>query len=318
MADAPPCPACGGPTAFVCRAILYPGAERDARECAACASAFYWPVPSFEDIARCYPPAYYGGFFRQYWKDYYKGRALAARLSRWRPDGDFLDVGCALGTLAAGVRDHSRWRARGLEFSARAAQLGQGLNGMEISAAPLSSAPFENESFDFIHINNVLEHESDPGAALAAAARLLRPGGRLELTVPNGPVDFAPNKTLFRRWGRAVPTRHGGHLYFFSRRGLRALLAARGFRVLSARSFHFKLGAKARGLWPGAYKRFAKPAPPPGDAGVPPELTLEQGRALIPPAPSWPLYAASHAWRRAWRLSWSDFGYDFEIAAERR
>jgi len=79
------CPVClGGPTSFACKALLYAGAERDVHECAACGAAFYSPIPSLADIGRCYPPAYYGGFFKQYWKDFYKGRAIAERLTAWR------------------------------------------------------------------------------------------------------------------------------------------------------------------------------------------------------------------------------------------
>ena len=313
------CPVCrAGAPAFACKALLYAGCERDVSECASCGAAFYWPVPSFEDIGRCYPPAYYGGFFKQYWKDFYKGRALAERLTPWRTRGDFLDVGCALGTMLAGLREHSSWTARGMEFSKEAAELGRALNKAEIANAPLSAAPWPAASFDYVHINNVLEHESDPRAALESAARLLRAGGRLELTVPNGPVDFLPNKTLSAKWGRAVPTRHGGHLFFFSRRALEKILTDSGFRVLSIKSFHLKLGAKARGWLPRSYKQFKKPLPPVDPNAKPAPFSLEQGQALIPPAPSWPLYRLSNDWRRAWRFASSDFGYDFEVFAEKR
>lgn len=313
------CPVCraGAPT-FACKALLYAGCEREIHECAACGAAFYWPVPSLEDIGRCYPPAYYGGFFKQYWKDLYKGRAIGERLTPWRAKGDFLDVGCALGTMAAGVRERSGWTARGLEFTKEAAELGRALNGIEIVSAPITTAPWPNESFDYVHINNVLEHEYDPRGALAAAARLLKPSGRLELTVPNGPVDLLPNRTLSRKWGRSVPTRHGGHLFFFSRRALEKILADCGFRVLAIKSFHLKLGAKARGWLPRSYKQFKKPLTPIDMNAKPAPFTLEQGKALIPPAPSWPLYRLSNNWRRAWRFSSSDFGYDFEVTAEKR
>ena len=297
--------------------MLYAGCERDIHECARCGAAYYFPVPAVEDVARCYPPAYYGGFFRQYWKDYYKGRALALRLSSWRESGDFLDVGCALGTMLAGLRDHSRWGVRGLEFSDAAADLGRRLNRVEIVSVPLSAAPWPPASFDYIHVNNVLEHESDPRAALSAAARLLRPGGRLELTVPNGPVDLLPNRTLSRKWGRPVPTRHGGHLFFFSRRALEQVLSDCGLRVLSIRAFHLKLGMKARGWLPRAYKNFAKPLTSVDPSAKPASFTLEQGRALIPRPPNWPLYRLSNAWRRFWRFSGSEFGYDFEVFAEK-
>jgi SAM-dependent methyltransferase len=314
----PGCPVClDGEPRFACRAVLYAGCERDVYDCARCGAAYYFPMPSGEDIGRCYPPVYFEGFFKQYWKDYYKGRAFAERLTAWREEGDFLDVGCALGTMLAGVRDHSRWRVRGIEFSPAAADLGSRLNGLEIKPVPLARAPWPAGSFDFVHINNVLEHESDPRAALAAAAGLLKPGGRLELTVPNGPVDLLPNRTLSEKWGRAVPTRHGGHLFFFSKRALETVLPACGLRVLSIRGFHLKLGAKARGWTPNAYRQFAQELKPVAAGAPPRSLSLEEGRAQIPPARNWTLYKLSDRWRRLWRFSGNEFGYDFEVLAEK-
>lgn len=312
------CPVClHGAARFACPAQLCLDCVKEIHECPDCGAAFYLPPPSPEEIARCYPPVYFGTFFKQYWKDYYKGRALALRLAGWRTSGDFLDTGCALGTMPAGLRDHSNWRVRGLELSARAAELGRGLNGVDIVSAPLSEAPYPPESFDYILLNNVLEHEPAPRAAVASVARLLRPGGRLELIVPNGPIDLLPNRTLSRRWGRPVHTRHGGHLFFFSRRSLLRLLSDFKLRVLSLRGFHFKLGLKARGWLPGAYKNFKRDTWGEAAAAKTEEFTLEQGRALIGPAPSWPLYLWNDRFKRLWRLPDNEFGYDFEVIAEK-
>ena len=312
------CPVCGrGRPRFACRAILYAGCEREIHDCPECGAAYYRPMPSYEEIARCYPPVYFRDFLKQYWKDIYKGRALVGRLASWRASGDMLDVGCALGTMLAGVRDHSSWRVKGLEFSPEAAALGAELNGVEISNSPLAKAPWPGGSFDFVHVNNVLEHEADPEGALRAVARLLRPGGRLELTVPNGPVDLRPNRALFAQWGKAVVTRHGGHLFFFSRRALRELLERCGFSVVSIRCFHMKQGAKARGWLPNSYKIFAK-GPRALEEGKRETLTLEQAKALIPGRPNWPLYLGRYRWRRFWRTGLTDFGYDFEVLAEKR
>jgi SAM-dependent methyltransferase len=312
------CPVClASGIRQVCPAVLCLDCVKDIYACPDCGAAFYYPVPSAGEVARCYPPVYFGTFFKQYWRDYYKGRALALRLSRWRTSGDFLDTGCALGTLLAGLRDHSGWRVRGLEFSGAAAELGRRLNGVDIASAPLSEAPYPPESLDYILLNNVLEHEPAPRAAMASVARMLRPGGRLELIVPNGPVDLMPNRTLSRRWGRPVHTRHGGHLFFFSRRSLLGLLASFKLRVLSLRCFHLKLGMKARGWLPGAYRVFKRDTWAEAAAAEAAELCLEQGRALIGPQPSWPRYLRADRAKRFWRFPDSEFGYDFEVMAEK-
>ena len=138
------------------------------------------------------------------------------------------------------------------------------------------------------------------------------------MTVPNGPVDLRPNRDLYRKWGRAVVTRHGGHLYFFSRQALEALLSRCGLAVLSIRSFHFKQGAKARGWLPGAYKLFARDLGQDGSEAAPEVLDAQKARAAIPAAPSWPVYHLRYRLRRLWRWAASDFGYDFEVLAEKR
>jgi SAM-dependent methyltransferase len=45
--------------------------------------------------------------------------------------------------------------------------------------------PLRAETFDLIVASHVLEHLTDPFAAMAEFARLLRPGGRLEIKVPH-------------------------------------------------------------------------------------------------------------------------------------
>lgn len=255
--------------------VCLQGAARPIRsaqayECPDCGAAFRLPEPSPA-------PVDLASAFRGYWDDYHKGRALAPRLGGWRTSGDFLDVGCALGAVPAGLRDHSGWRVRGLEASARAAELGRALNGVDIAGAPLSQAPYPPESFDHILLDRVLEREPAPRAVLAGAADLLRPGGRLEIVVSSAP-------------GR-------GGLIAFSRRSLLRLLADFKLRVLALRRCPAGLAEPPRG------------EPPAGEGP-----TLEQGRALIGPEPSWPLYVWGERLRR---LAGVWLGRGFEVLAEK-
>ncbi len=85
--------------------------------------------------------------------------------------------------------------------------------------------PFESESFDCALSNQVLEHVFNPDDFLKEIVRVLKPGGRLLLSVPfvwdehEQPYDYAR----------------------YSSFGLRALLEKNGFKVLH----HKKLGADA-------------------------------------------------------------------------
>jgi SAM-dependent methyltransferase len=313
------CSVCHDPeTVTICRARLSPGVERDIVYCAHCESAGYDPVPTPDEIARCYPHSYFDDFFRQYWKDYYKGRFLGERLARWKKNGAFLDVGCALGTLLAGVRDFSGWRVNGLEYMPFASEAGRELNGVEIATGGLLQAPWPAASFDYIHANNVIEHEADPVAALRQAAALLKDGGRLHLTIPNGPVDLRPNIALYERLHKAVRTRHSGHLFFFSRRALERLLTEAGFTVLAFKTFHLKSALKAYGWMPRAYRGFLKDSAPENMHASNDKPSVQAMRRLIPAQPSWPLYRMKSQWRQLWRWPFGTWGYDFEILAEKK
>lgn len=317
----PVCLVCNeGLVSPLCEAILYPGKLATLQRCEACLSTYFWPVPSPDDIARCYPHAYFRDFFNQYWKDFYKGRLMGQYLKEWRSAGRFLDVGCALGTFLAGVREGSGWEVKGLEYMPDAARVGRELHGIEIASGGLSSAPWPDDSFDYVHGNNVLEHESAPLAALEAAHRLLRSGGRLRLVLPNGRMDVLANERLSRNGGTPVITRHSGHLFFYSKRGLEKLLGRAGFRLLSIETFHFKTALKARGLTPGADRQFQRSPEALVSAAVTAEkpLTADEMRSLIPPAPYWSAYVLNSRWKRLWRLGRCEWGYDFDLLAEKR
>jgi SAM-dependent methyltransferase len=76
-------------------------------------------------------------------------------------------------------------------------------------AAPL---PFRSETFDTVLCTSVLEHVHDAEAAVSEIVRILKPGGRVLVTVPflypthEAPYDFWRTT----HWGlRSVLTRHG-------------------------------------------------------------------------------------------------------------
>jgi SAM-dependent methyltransferase len=77
--------------------------------------------------------------------------------------------------------------------------------GLEFRRQPAESLLAEGQSFDAILLADVLEHLPQPGSALATALRLLRPCGRILVTVPNGFGPFEIESWLSRLpvFGRA-------------------------------------------------------------------------------------------------------------------
>ena len=94
-----------------------------------------------------------------------------------RPPGSFLDIGCAYGYTLDEARAQG-WSVVGVEPSPAAAQRARELDLRVVpdTDAALSEDP---EGFDVVAMCQVLSHVRDPVAAVASAARVLKPGGLL-------------------------------------------------------------------------------------------------------------------------------------------
>jgi len=117
-----------------------------------------------------------------------RGNALAGSLRELAP-GRMLDIGCA-----------DRWVQRMLPLGVEYIALdfpttGGAMYGSRPDLfADASRLPLADASFDAVVMLEVLEHLRHPRQALAEAARVLRPGGRLLLSMPFlYPIHDAPH-----------------------------------------------------------------------------------------------------------------------------
>ncbi len=137
-------------------------------------------------------------------------------------EGRLLDVGCGAGGLLRFLVE-SGWQGTGVEPSADAAERAR-THGLDVIASTLSESGLPIESFDVISYINVLEHLSDPARELRLALDFLKPGGELQLNVPNFACGLARH---FRaHWFTLDCPRH---LYHFTPDTLQVLLRAAGF-----------------------------------------------------------------------------------------
>jgi SAM-dependent methyltransferase len=100
-------------------------------------------------------------------------------------------------------------------------------------SADATNLPFPDGSFDVIIAAEILEHVPNDGAALAEIARVLRPGGRVAVTVP----AWLPERICWAlsREYHEVP---GGHVRIFTRAELTNKLAAAGLTPTGAHHAH--------------------------------------------------------------------------------
>lgn len=207
-------------------------------ECEGCGLGRFHPMLGAEQIRAFYPHEYYG-------EPGAKFQPLVERLVRLvgarhigflsrglAPGARVLDVGCGRGVVLGGLADRGL-AVHGVEVSESAARGAD--PRAEIRIAPqLAQAGYPDAFFDEVIIWHVLEHLEDPRATLREAHRLLQPGGRLIVAVPN----FASWQA---RWSGAawfhldLPR----HLYHFPLSALCRLLSELGFEIVE--THHFSL-----------------------------------------------------------------------------
>jgi ubiquinone/menaquinone biosynthesis C-methylase UbiE len=166
-----------------------------------------------------------------------------------RSGARLLDVGCGNGDLLRELEGRFEGSLlAGVEISSGRLRLARERLGGRVSLLQTGgkgALPFEDGSFDFVFVTEVLEHLKQPEALLAEARRVLSPGGRLVLTTPNADAflmwplfarvaEAAPGLPLVRR---LLPHEHPLRTLqpidtLLTRGDVEALLERSGFRVL--------------------------------------------------------------------------------------
>jgi SAM-dependent methyltransferase len=211
--------------------------------------------------------ARYRDLFERHWWWRARERVILDALERHRPAAGWrtvLDVGCGDGlffdTLAAldGVT-----LVEGVEPAAALVSPGGALRE-RIHVAPFDARFQPGRRYSLVLMLDVLEHLSDPAAALTHAVSLLEPGGVFLATVP----------AFMTLWTRHDELNH--HYTRYTARRFAELAESAGLRVDETRYFfHWTAAAK---LGTRLAERFitAKPAPP----RIPPE-PLNRGLYLL-------------------------------------
>ena len=230
-----PCPVCDARVAVPFLAIE--GFAPPVVRCG-CGLGRFAVTPDENEVLSLYPAVYYGvpGIkFRGPVE--WLVRIVGARHLRFltrglRPGARVLDVGCGRGLLLSALADRG-FEAHGLEVSPAACRDAD--PRAQIRIAPrLTEARYDPGHFDEVIFWHVLEHLRDPRETLEEAHRILRPGGRLIIAVPN----FASLQAVWAKeaWFHLDPPRH---LFHFPLAALRALVVRAGFTPQS--EHHFSL-----------------------------------------------------------------------------
>jgi len=209
----------------------------DLSACGSCGHIFADPYPNPEFLLSLYgqveDPAYDAEA---------EGRAQNFRGILDRLDalasgrGTLFDVGAATGILLELARARG-WTPDGAEASAWAVAFALRARGLRLRRGPFEEARVEPGSCRAVTMVDFIEHTPTPRAAIARAHEILAPGGLLCLVTPD--IHSLSARLAGRRWWHLRP----GHVAYFSKRSLDALLEGAGFRIVRRRRYAWTFSA---------------------------------------------------------------------------
>jgi SAM-dependent methyltransferase len=159
-----------------------------------------------------------------------------------RIHGRFLENGCGVGMYTEHLDPHAGMVV-GLEYDLERAAQAHQRTALILNAAS-ERLPFSSETFDVILSHEVLEHVVDDRQAVREMVRVLRPGARMIIFVPNRGYPFETHGVYWRgqyRFGniplvnylpRRLRDRLAPHVRVYARRDLDALFTGLPIRFI--------------------------------------------------------------------------------------
>lgn len=196
--------------------------------CATCTLTLINPRPPFASIRNHYDAAYSAGYTRKAQAKIIRARKRVARIGR--DSGRWLDIGCSAGFVVKAATE-AGFEAYGVDIEADGIAYGRDTLGLSrLACGVLEEQQYPDAHFDVISAYDVIEHVPDLNRFVAELARILAPGGVIDIGTPDIGHWRVPRELA--QWNELKPSEH---LYYFNRNTLGRLLARHGLRIVRKR-----------------------------------------------------------------------------------
>ncbi len=148
-------------------------------------------------------------------------RAILNYLDRYVGPGqngrEVLDVGCGAGNMAHHLAHYGRFT--GVDLNPKPLEIAQ-QRGLEVREGSADDLPFDDNQFDLVALLDTVEHVPNEHGVFSECYRVLKPGGKLMVTVPALMWLWSNNDVI------------NAHQRRYTRGELNHKLSHHGFRVL--------------------------------------------------------------------------------------
>jgi SAM-dependent methyltransferase len=141
--------------------------------------------------------------------------------------GEILDVGCGAARNSMQFRRRGANRVIGIDISRPMIDEAKKVLDEAFLHNLSEPLPFSDHRFDLVYCAMVLEHLFDYMGPLKEMKRVLKPGGRILVEVPN--VNYWPNRLLMLLGRNLIWIGVGKHIRAFNIHHLKGALARAGF-----------------------------------------------------------------------------------------
>lgn len=200
--------------------------------CIECGLVFVNPQPDDSELSDIYSHGYYDDRYPDWKDETVRHQKRLGGIEGLIGKGKLLDIGSGKGHFLALARENG-WKTCGIEISHEGVRYARNRFGLDVFEGVIEDVDFPEASFDAICLWDVLEHMKTPRSSLNIIYDLLREGGILAITMPNG--DSLSAMIDGPKW-QYYDFKRYKHLWHFGTKSLQHLLSSVGFRGICIRT----------------------------------------------------------------------------------
>lgn len=170
--------------------------EFQAKQCAACSFIFLSPRLTPDELKLLYSNEYFlhdGADFGAHSPTDYETAAIKGSvkfpeilgwIKKFKPSGDFFEVGCGMGYFLEYARK-AGYSVSGIEYAELGAHACKEKFGLNVWQSSFEDYPAQENRYDVMFMGDVLEHLIDPLAMMEKAHAMIRETGVVAVEVPS-------------------------------------------------------------------------------------------------------------------------------------